>query len=108
MGFLAGQLNVPDDFDRMGKDEISRLFDALAALKTGELTGSLKNIERGLGRDDLPVAPRALRRGLLDNGYDELSITSGHGLVVADLPPLHKDPFDRMLLAQANIEGMRC
>ena len=43
--------------------------------------------------------------GLLDAGYEEMGILSRHAVEVAALPPLHKDPFDRMLLAQANVEG---
>jgi PIN domain nuclease of toxin-antitoxin system len=63
-------------------------------------------IKSTMGRDDFKVEPRLLRRGLLDNGYMELPITSQHAVNVAGLPPLHKDPFDRLLLAQALIEGV--
>jgi len=63
-------------------------------------------IKCGLGRDDFRVDPRLLRRGLLDNGYDELPITSEHAVAVESLPPLHKDPFDRILVAQATVEGI--
>lgn len=63
-------------------------------------------IKRGLGREDFRVEPRLLRRGLLDNGYRELSITSTHAVAIDQLPPLHKDPFDRILLAQAYSEGI--
>jgi PIN domain nuclease of toxin-antitoxin system len=63
-------------------------------------------IKQGLGRSDLQIDPRLLRRGLIDNGYIELSITSDHALAVASLPPLHKDPFDRLLAAQSQIEGV--
>lgn len=63
-------------------------------------------IKRGLGREDFQVDPRLLRRSLLDNGYEELAITSAHAVEVDNLPPLHKDPFDRILLAQAQIEGI--
>ncbi len=63
-------------------------------------------IKRGLGREDFRVEPRLLRRGLLDNGYRELAVTSEHAVAVESLPPLHKDPFDRMLLAQALTEGI--
>ena len=63
-------------------------------------------IKRSLGRDDFRVDPRVLRRGLLDNGYGELPITSQHAVSVDGLPPLHKDPFDRLLLAQALTEGI--
>jgi PIN domain nuclease of toxin-antitoxin system len=63
-------------------------------------------IKRGLGRGDLQVDPRLLRRGLLDNGYGEVAITSEHAIAVDSLPPIHKDPFDRILIAQAMIEGV--
>ena len=63
-------------------------------------------IKSTLGRDDFRVEPRVLRRGLLDNGYLELPITSEHAVSVDTLPPLHKDPFDRLLLAQALVEGI--
>jgi PIN domain nuclease of toxin-antitoxin system len=43
---------------------------------------------------------------LLDNGYVELPITSQHAVNIDSLPPLHKDPFDRLLLAQAISEGI--
>lgn len=63
-------------------------------------------IKRGLGRADFQVDARVLRRGLLDNGYQELAITSEHTVSVEDLPLIHKDPFDRILLAQATVEGI--
>jgi PIN domain nuclease of toxin-antitoxin system len=63
-------------------------------------------IKRGLGRSDFRVDPRLLRRGLLDNGYTELLIGSDHALAMDGLPPLHKDPFDRILIAQAMVEGI--
>lgn len=63
-------------------------------------------IKRSLGRADFLVDPRLLRRGLLDNGYAELPITSEHAAGLASLPPIHKDPFDRMLVAQAIASGM--
>ena len=63
-------------------------------------------IKRTLGRDDFQVEPRLLRRGLLDNGYTELPVTSQHAVGIDALPSLHKDPFDRLLLAQAIAEGI--
>jgi PIN domain nuclease of toxin-antitoxin system len=63
-------------------------------------------IKRGLDRADFQVDPRLLRRGLLDNGYVELPVTGEHAVAVVNLPPIHKDPFDRMLIAQAMISGI--
>lgn len=63
-------------------------------------------IKSTLGRKDFRVEPRLLRRGLLDNGYVELPVTSQHAVSILGLPPLHKDPFDRLLVAQAVTEGI--
>lgn len=63
-------------------------------------------IKRGLGRSDFQVDARVLRRGLLDNGYQELPISSEHAVSIDSLPPIHKDPFDRILVAQATVEGI--
>ena len=63
-------------------------------------------IKRGLGREDFQVDARLLRRGLLDNGYSELPIISDHVVATESLPPIHKDPFDRILVAQATVEGV--
>ena len=63
-------------------------------------------IKGTLGRANFQVQGRVLRRGLLDNGYIEIEITSEHALYVENLPPIHKDPFDRILVAQANVEGI--
>ena len=63
-------------------------------------------IKRGLGREDFQVDPRMLRRALVDNGYSELAITSEHVIGIDQLPSSHKDPFDRLLVAQALVEGI--
>lgn len=62
-------------------------------------------IKRALGRQDFRADPRVLRRALLDNGYVELPITGEHVIQVDQLPIKHKDPFDRVLIAQAIVEG---
>ena len=63
-------------------------------------------IKSGMGRADFHVDPHLLRRGLLEHGYTELAVTGAHAVAVALLPPLHKDPFDRILIAQAQVEGV--
>jgi PIN domain nuclease of toxin-antitoxin system len=63
-------------------------------------------IKAALGRADFRVEPRVLRRALVDNGYVEVAITSEHAVNVQTLPPLHKDPFDRLLLSQALVENI--
>jgi len=63
-------------------------------------------IKAGLGRQDFRVDPARLRRGLLNNGYRELAVTGEHAVAVAGLPAIHKDPFDRLLLAQSIVEDI--
>jgi len=63
-------------------------------------------IKRGIGLDDFKVDPHRLRKMLLQNGYSELPVTAEHVLRVDTLPLLHKDPFDRILIAQARSEAM--
>jgi PIN domain nuclease of toxin-antitoxin system len=63
-------------------------------------------IKQSLGRPDFRVQPTVLRRALLEGGWQELAIEARHALAVAQLPPLHRDPFDRLLLAQATADGL--
>ncbi len=64
-------------------------------------------IKRGLDRPDFRIDPGTLRAGLLASGYAELVLKGRHVLALATLPALHRDPFDRLLVAQAATEGMR-
>jgi PIN domain nuclease of toxin-antitoxin system len=63
-------------------------------------------IKAGHGRSDFRVDARLFRRSLLNNGYRELVVTGEHAVAVTTLPPIHKDPFDRMLVAQSMVEGI--
>lgn len=93
----------PDRLSKRTRDLIGDLDNALlfSAASMWEIA-----IKRGLGRDDFQVEPRVLRRGLIDNGYGELAITSLHALAIDALPDIHRDPFDRLLVAQATVEGV--
>lgn len=97
--WTAGQ---PDRLSPEARSMIAAPRNALwfSAASLWEIT-----IKRGLGRSDFRVDPHLLRRGLLENGYIELPITSDHAMATAHLPPIHKDPFDRVLVAQAESEG---
>jgi PIN domain nuclease of toxin-antitoxin system len=64
------------------------------------------SIKKSLGRSDFKLNAEVLQRALLDNGYQEIPVTGLHALATGDLPMLHKDPFDRILLAQAKCEGV--
>ncbi len=63
-------------------------------------------IKSGLGRTDFRIDLRLLRRRLSVHGYTELPVTGTHAAEVCLLPPIHRDPFDRMLVAQARVEGV--
>lgn len=66
----------------------------------------LPGVMDGQWRADVRADPRLARRALLENGYAELPITGAHAVAVDLLPPIHGDRFDRMLVAQAQIEAM--
>ena len=63
-------------------------------------------IKQGLNRSDFNADPHLLYSALIDNGYEELNITSEHTLLTGTLPMIHKDPFDRLLVAQSIAEGI--
>jgi PIN domain nuclease of toxin-antitoxin system len=63
-------------------------------------------IKAGLGRPDFQIDVGELRRNLFDNGYSEIAATGAHAAALANLPLIHRDPFDRMLIAQATVEGL--
>ena len=94
--------------------ESRRLSSAARALigkPDNELTFSSASlwevaVKAGRGRDDFRIDVSSLRRSLFDNEYGELPITGAHAVALGRLPPLHRDPFDRMLVAQAIVEGL--
>lgn len=92
--------------DRLSAEARSLLSDpnhvlVFSAASLWEIT-----IKAGLGRTDFKVDPHLLRRGLIENDYEELPITSRHAVAVSGLPEIHRDPFDRILVAQALVEGL--
>jgi len=62
-------------------------------------------IKSGIGKLNVDVV--ALRQAARDNGYLELPVLGVHTEHLTRLPALHRDPFDRMLVAQANAEPMK-
>jgi PIN domain nuclease of toxin-antitoxin system len=63
-------------------------------------------IKQRRGRPDFTVDARLLRRNLLNSDYGELPVTGEHAVAARDLPLLHRDPFDRLLVAQSLVEGI--
>jgi PIN domain nuclease of toxin-antitoxin system len=100
---LLWAANEPDRFSPTARKLISNAGNDLlfSSASLWEIA-----IKCGLGRKDFRVDARLLRRGLLDNGYSDLPVTGEHAVAVDALPPIHKDPFDRILVAQAMVEGI--
>ncbi|HEX3883032.1 MAG TPA: type II toxin-antitoxin system VapC family toxin [Stellaceae bacterium] len=93
------------------RDRLSETARALILDRENELMFSVVSlweiaIKAQLGRDDFRVDARLLRRSSLDNGYQELIVTGEHAVMIAQLPLLHRDPFDRLLIAQSIAEGV--
>lgn len=63
-------------------------------------------IKRGLRREDFRIDLDAFLGALRESGFIELPIAAAHAMAIARLPPIHKDPFDRMLVAQSMAEPM--
>jgi PIN domain nuclease of toxin-antitoxin system len=97
-----------------GASEPERLNEAACSLledQDNELVFSAVSlweiaIKTARGRSDFRIDAGLLRRSLFDNGYAEIPMTGAHAVAIASLPPLHRDPFDRMLVAQAIVEGL--
>lgn len=92
--------------DRLSKAAIRLIDDPKNELLFSAASVWEVAIKRSLSRQDFQAEPRLLRRGLLDNGYSELPILSEHVVAIESLPPIHKDPFDRLLVAQATVGGI--
>ena len=96
-------------------DEFERLPPAAAEMMrdpNNDLAFSAVNmweimVKRALKRPDFQVDPRALRDDLLDAGYEEIDVVSDHAFALEGLPMLHRDPFDRLLIAQAVAEDFQ-
>jgi PIN domain nuclease of toxin-antitoxin system len=91
-------------------EKLSRVAISLIESPDNEMVFSALSIweiaiKTGLGRADFRIDAGTLRRSLFDNGYAELAVTGAHAATLAGLPPIHKDPFDRMLVAQTIVEG---
>ncbi|WP_419921099.1 type II toxin-antitoxin system VapC family toxin [Candidatus Poriferisodalis sp.] len=92
--------------ERLPRSTLEMLEDPAVAVTFSAASIWEVAIKNGLGRADFSVDPRVLRRGLLEHGYVELPVTGAHAAAVDVLPDIHRDPFDRLLIAQAHAEGL--
>ena len=94
-----------------GSARLSANARKLIASPVNELVFSVVSIweiaiKQGKGHLDFRADPSLIRSSVLQNGYSELNVLGHHAVVVSSLPPIHKDPFDRLLIAQAMVEGI--
>jgi PIN domain nuclease of toxin-antitoxin system len=97
-------LIVPDRFSTAARERLTAADHDLylSAASAWEIA-----IKSSLGRLRLPVDPAEyVRTRLLQSRTVPLAITHEHALRVAKLPGHHRDPFDRLLIAQAQLEGL--
>jgi PIN domain nuclease of toxin-antitoxin system len=93
--FLAGDERLGENARRRLTDDANRVL--LSAAVVWEIA-----IKRTLGK---LVVPDEYLPLLLDAGVQPLPVSVAHAAAVEQLPPHHRDPFDRMLVVQADIEG---
>ncbi|WP_454847972.1 type II toxin-antitoxin system VapC family toxin [Rhizobium binxianense] len=90
---------LPNSVRLLLDDDDNRLF--FSAVSLWELA-----IKTSLGKRDYHVDVMQLYSELLDHGYEELHLNSRHAFALQSLSQIHKDPFDRILVAQSIAEGM--
>jgi PIN domain nuclease of toxin-antitoxin system len=95
----AGSERLPDAARRLIEDRSTLLLFSAASLWEIAIKSSLR-------RDDFQIDAKLLYRGLLDSGYVELPVTGSHAAAITSLPLIHRDPFDRILVAQAMAEHL--
>jgi PIN domain nuclease of toxin-antitoxin system len=91
--------------DRFSRRAIERIEDEDAEVLFSAANIWEAAIKSGLGKPRFHFDAAILRRTLLENGYAEIAVTGVHASQVAILPQLHRDPFDRILIAQAAEKG---
>ncbi|MCC7181268.1 MAG: type II toxin-antitoxin system VapC family toxin [Acidobacteria bacterium] len=83
---------------RIVRDPLKLVLSVASVMEIG--------IKQATGRLRLSDDPGRLVAELIEDGVVPLAVTVEHALRMASLPPLHRDPFDRLLVAQAQVEGL--
>jgi PIN domain nuclease of toxin-antitoxin system len=84
--------------DLLGNPENTPVFSAVSLWELA--------IKVALRRENFQVDARRVRGALIANDFEELPVRGDHAVAVSDLPLIHTDPFDRLLIAQATVEGI--
>jgi PIN domain nuclease of toxin-antitoxin system len=96
---VEGSAKLPADVYKILADPAAELIFSVASI--WEIA-----IKHAKGLPSFQARPEIVRSSLLTHGYSELVIQGGHAVAAGSLPRIHKDPFDRVLVAQAMIEGI--
>ncbi|MFD4275957.1 type II toxin-antitoxin system VapC family toxin [Streptomyces cyaneofuscatus] len=91
-----------EDSDELS-DQVKDLLDTEPSVHLSAVSAWEIAIKQSLGKLD---GPDDLAERVRDSQFTALPITAGHGVRAGRLPAMHRDPFDRILIAQAQIEGM--
>jgi PIN domain nuclease of toxin-antitoxin system len=89
---------LPKEFITLIEDDENELYFSVASI--WEIAIKVRR------RPNFEITSGLLRRFLLEHDYNELPVTGEHAVAVESLPPIHGDPFDRLLIAQAFTEGV--
>jgi PIN domain nuclease of toxin-antitoxin system len=93
--------------DRIGAGARAVIDDAHAELLLSAASSWEIAIKYAIGRLPLPEPPATyVPARLRSSGVEGLAVTHAHALRVANLEPHHRDPFDRLLVAQAQVEQL--
>jgi PIN domain nuclease of toxin-antitoxin system len=91
---------VPESMQRTVQDAASRVWFSAASI--WEIA-----IKHSLGKRDFAVEPETIWKAARATRFEELAVTAEQAIGVDALPWVHKDPFDRLLVAQARTSGMK-
>jgi PIN domain nuclease of toxin-antitoxin system len=96
---LLWALSAPEKLSKRARERIDSSDVFVSAASIWEIS-----IKSALGK--LEADPNEILAGVEPAGFTHLAIVGGHAAKVVELPPIHKDPFDRLLVAQARFEPM--
>ena len=96
---LSGSPRMPGEAKRLILDVANEVH--FSAASVWEVA-----IKKALRRDDFQIEPMRFADTLARSGLSELAVRAVHAARVASLPAVHRDPFDRLLIAQALTEPM--
>jgi len=94
------------DSPRLGNRARQLIMDADNMIYTSAATIWEIAIKHGLARKKMPISGERAISYFVAAGYEMIPITAAHAAAVEDLPDHHRDPFDRLLIAQAISEPL--